>query len=61
MRNKILLSIGFLFVTFAFAMAQSLTTDEGVVINGVKWATRNVLAGVFLLMPKLKLCLTTSK
>ena len=26
----------------AFAMAQTSTTDEGVVIDGVKWATRNV-------------------
>ena len=26
----------------AFAMAQTATTDPGVVINGVKWATRNV-------------------
>ena len=27
---------------YAFAMAQTATTDPGVVINGVKWATRNV-------------------
>jgi len=36
----------FLLTTFTFAIlsvnAQSNTTDEGVVINGVKWATRNV-------------------
>ena len=25
-----------------FAQSKSITTDEGVVINGVKWATRNV-------------------
>lgn len=36
----------FLLTTFLFAAltanAQSNTTDEGIVINGVKWATRNV-------------------
>jgi len=38
---------------FAFAMAQTDTTDPGVVINGVKWATRNVGApGTFVEKPE---------
>jgi len=28
--------------TCIFAMAQSNTTDAGIIINGIKWATRNV-------------------
>ena len=47
----------FLLITFAFAIlsvnAQSNTTDEGVVINGVKWATRNVdVPGTFAVNPE---------
>ena len=32
----------FSFVLISFVNAQTATTDPGVVINGVKWATRNV-------------------
>ena len=47
----------FLLAAFAFSIlavaAQSNTTDEGVVINGVKWATRNVDApGTFAANPE---------
>ena len=45
--KKLILLIIFCNIAF-FANAQSNTQDEGVIINGVKWATRNVdMPGTF--------------
>jgi len=54
MKTKIFLTI--LFLTLAYAatvLAQSNTQDEGVIINGVRWATRNVdMPGTFAETPE---------
>jgi uncharacterized protein (TIGR02145 family) len=54
MSKKIILSISLLLTVCSFVMAQNTaTTDEGVIINGIKWATRNVDApGTFAANPE---------
>jgi uncharacterized protein (TIGR02145 family) len=54
MKRKILLNICLLFAACSFTMAQNTdTTDEGAIINGVKWATRNIDApGTFAASPE---------
>jgi len=42
MRKVVVLGIVFLFGCFMVQAQNTKTTDEGVVIGGVKWATRNV-------------------
>jgi len=52
MMKKVFLLIAFVLVILGIN-AQSNTTDEGVVINGIKWATRNVdMPGTFAANPE---------
>ena len=42
LRNVVAIAICLLVFSIVDVMAQTPTTDPGVMINGIKWATRNI-------------------